>query len=83
MYITYDELRAIKHRLPTGSISRIAQKLEMDEQSVRNYFGANKYKSSEIIGRHIQPGPKGGVVHIENTKIIDLAKKIIFDTQNN
>lgn len=82
MYITYDELRAIKHRLPTGSIRRIADTLHVNEQSVRNYFGANKYQSDEIIGRHIQPGPKGGVVHIENTTIIDLAKKIISDSRN-
>jgi len=82
MYITYDELRAVKHRLPTGSIRRIANTLHVDEQSVRNYFGANKYQSDAIIGRHIQPGPKGGVVHIENTQIFDLAKQIISDSQN-
>ncbi|MBT8232292.1 MAG: DNA-binding protein [Saprospiraceae bacterium] len=83
MYITYDELRTIKHRLPTGSISRIAKTLQVEEQSVRNYFGANKYSSDDIIGRHIQPGPKGGVVHIENTEIIELARQIISESQSN
>ena len=82
MYITYDELRAIKHRLPTGSIRKIADTLQVNEQSVRNYFGANKDQSEDMIGRHIQPGPKGGVVHIENTKIIEMAKKIISESQN-
>lgn len=82
MYLTYQELRNIKHNLPTGSISRIADKLNLDEQSVRNYFGANKYDKDEIVGRHIQPGPNGGVVHIENTQILDLAKEIIAESKN-
>ena len=82
MYLTYQELRNIKHSLPTGSISKIAKQLNLDEQSVRNYFGANKYNNDEIVGRHIQPGPNGGVVHIENTSIIELAKKIIAKSKN-
>lgn len=82
MYLTYQELRNIKHSLPTGSISKIAQQLNLDEQSVRNYFGANKYNNDEIVGRHIQPGPNGGVVHIENTSIIELAKQIIAKSKN-
>ena len=82
MYLTYQELRNIKHSLPTGSISKIAKQLNLDEQSVRNYFGANKYNNDEIVGRHIQPGPNGGVVHIENTSIIELAKQIIAKSKN-
>jgi len=82
MYLTYKELRDIKHSLPTGSIGRIAKSLKMDEQEVRNYFGANKYDKDEIVGRHIQPGPQGGIVHIENTEIIELAKKIIAESAN-
>ena len=42
MYITFKELRNIKHSLPTGSIARIANELKMEEQTVRNYFGAKK-----------------------------------------
>lgn len=82
MYITYNELRDIKHSLPTGSISRIAQQLNLDEQTVRNYFGANKYDKDDIVGRHIQPGPNGGVVHIDDTEIIELAKQIIAESSN-
>ena len=82
MYITYNELRTIKHNLPTGSVSRIARTLNLDEQAVRNYFGANKYQNDEIIGRHIQPGPHGGVVRIDDTKIIELAKQIIAENTN-
>ena len=78
MYITFNELRKIKHSLPTGSVKRIAQELGIDEQSVRNYFGAMKYDNDEeIAGNHIQPGPDGGIVNIEDTQILELAKKII------
>jgi type II secretory pathway component PulC len=78
MYITFNELRKIKHSLPTGSVKRIADELKIDEQSVRNYFGAMKYNSDEeIVGKHIQPGPEGGIVNLEDTEILDLAKKIL------
>ncbi len=77
MYITFKELRDIKHSLPTGSVSRIAQELKVEEQTVRNYFGAKKYEDGQIVGIQVQPGPDGGIVHIEDTRIIDLAKKII------
>ena len=77
MNITYSELREIKHKLPTGSISRIASELNMDEQTVRNYFGAQKYKSGDVVGIHREPGPNGGIVHIEDTRIIDMAMKIL------
>ena len=36
MNITFDELRRIKHTLPTGSVSKIASELDIEEQTVRN-----------------------------------------------
>lgn len=82
MYITFDELRDIKHKLPTGSVKLIAEKLNIDEQTVRNYFGASKYEDDNSIpGIHIQPGPNGGIVHIEDTSILDLAKSLIQETE--
>ncbi|MFZ1378512.1 MAG: DNA-binding protein [Saprospiraceae bacterium] len=77
MNITFDELREIKHKLPHGSVTRIAQELNLDEQVVRNYFGAHHLENS---GNHIQPGPNGGIVHIEDEKILMLAKKILDET---
>ncbi|HMR45055.1 MAG TPA: DNA-binding protein, partial [Saprospiraceae bacterium] len=79
--ITFDELRDIKHKLPTGSISRIAHELNLEEQTVRNYFGASKYEDGKPVGKHIQPGPGGGIVYLEDTKILDLAKKIISESE--
>lgn len=80
MNLTYEELRKIKHDLPTGSIARIANTLSVAEQTVRNYFGAKKYEDGDIVGSHIQPGPNGGIVNIEDTTILDAARKIIQES---
>lgn len=82
MNITFDELRKIKHQLPTGSVSRIANELNIEEQTVRNYFGAKKYENGEVVGSHIEPGPHGGIVHLDDDKILNLAKKIIAEGQS-
>lgn len=82
MNITFEELRSIKHRLPTGSVARIAKELNISEQTVRNYFGAHKYDSSgDIVEINIEPGPHGGIVHLEDTTILDLAMKIIEESE--
>jgi predicted transcriptional regulator len=81
MYITFNELRDIKHSLPTGSVARIAHELNIEEQTVRNYFGAQKYENGQIAGIQIQPGPNGGIVHLEDTRILDLARRIIQETE--
>ena len=39
MIITFNELRRIKDKLPSGSSQRIADELGIDVESVRNYFG--------------------------------------------
>ena len=82
MNITFSELRKIKHQLPTGSIKRIANELNLKEQTVRNYFGAKKFKTSRLIGWHLQPGPKGGIININDTKIFELARNIIKEERN-
>lgn len=80
MHITFEELRRIKHSLPTGSVSRIAEELGIEEQTVRNYFGAQKYQDGRIVGKHVQPGPNGGFVDLEDAAILDAAKRIIDES---
>ncbi|GAB4248167.1 MAG: hypothetical protein Kow0027_10450 [Saprospiraceae bacterium] len=82
MYITFNELRDIKHSLPTGSVARIASELGIEEQTVRNFFGAKKFEDGQIVDIQIQPGPNGGIVQIEDTRILDLAKQILEESSN-
>ena len=80
MYITFEELRRIKHALPTGSVKRIADELHLEEQTVRNYFGAKKYENGQIVSQHIQPGPDGGIVSLEDETILQVARRIIKES---
>ena len=77
MYITFSELRSIKHNLPEGSIRRMSEELNIPEQTIRNYFGANKYQEGSTIDRHLQPGPDGGIIQIEDPTILEMAKRLI------
>lgn len=83
MNITFDELRQIKHSLPTGSISKIARDLQIEEQTVRNYFGGDHYDNGQVVGLHIEAGPSGGIVHLEDTRIIDAAREILSGSGSN
>lgn len=77
--ITFNELRSIKDNLPSGSMKKIADELGLEEDTVRNYFGGTHYKSGEgkPQGIHIEPGPDGGVVVLDDTTILEKAKQII------
>lgn len=82
--ITFEELRDIKHQLPNGSVKRIAKELNLDEQLVRNYFSAGRTSQNVDTSKlhmHVQPGPNGGVVHFEDTTILDFARRIIAENQ--
>lgn len=77
MRISFNKLRAVKHMLPTGSIKKMAGDLGIEEQTVRNYFGANKFDDGDFLGKVITPGPDGGIVDLPDTRILDEAIKII------
>jgi len=81
MNISFNELRQIKHKLPTGSVKKIAESLNIEEQTVRNYFGANKFQDGEITGKHVQPGPNGGIVSLRDTAILEAAMSILDEVQ--
>jgi len=81
MNITFDELRQIKHSLPTGSISKIAKELNIDEQTVRNYFGGDNFDEGNTVGIHIEPGPAGGIVHLDDDTILNLALQILEESK--
>ena len=75
--ITFNELRSIKDRLPDGTIHRIAEDLGVTVETVRNYFGGENYKDGKSCGLHIEPGPDGGIVMIDDTAILDRALDIL------
>lgn len=79
MNITFDELRRIKHALPHGSIAKIAEELGIEEQTVRNYFGAHHYQDGAVVDFHLEPGPNGGLVHLEDTTILEHAQAILAE----
>lgn len=74
--ITFNELRKIKDELPNGSMHRIAEKLDMNVETVRNYFGGANYNRGESVGIHMEQGPDGGIVTLDDTTILDLAIEI-------
>ncbi|MGA2407302.1 MAG: DNA-binding protein [Bacteroidales bacterium] len=75
--ITFNELRKIKDQLPSGSMRQIAEKLDLNEETVRNYFGGRNFDKGHCVGIHFEQGPDGGIVTIDDTTILDLAKKMI------
>ncbi len=81
--ITFNELRRIKDSLPSGSMQRIADELGLEVDTVRNYFGGTHYKQGEGLpsGFHIEQGPNGGIVQLDDTTILDKAMEILNQNQ--
>jgi len=81
MNITFNELRDMKDRLPDGSMHQIADKLKVDIETVRNYFGGANYKKGDVADIHYEKGPNGGIVHLEDTSIFEMAKSILSEEE--
>jgi len=77
MKITFNELRRIKNSLPEGSTHKIAEELGVNVDTVRNYFGGTNYEKGETTGLHIEPGPEGGIVLLDDETILNKAKTIL------
>ena len=48
-----------------------------------NYFGGRHFESGNTVGVHFEPGPDGGVVTLDDTAILDCAKRILDERQAN
>ncbi len=81
MIITFNELRRIKDRLPSGSSQRIADELGLDVETVRNYFGGKHFDAKGSVGVHFEQGPDGGVVTLDDTTILDAAMRILNELE--
>lgn len=79
--ITFNELRKIKDSLPHGSMHRIADELDLKVETVRNYFGGYNFKEGRSAGVHYEPGPDGGIVVLDDTKILEMANSILSEEE--
>ena len=80
--ISFNDLRKLKDSLPDGSMHRIADKLNITVQTVRNYFGGSNYDFGKNCGVHIEPGPNGGIVVLDHSTIYDMAVDILKEQEN-
>ncbi len=80
--ITFNELRRIKDSLPTGSMHRIADELGLSVETIRNFFGGQNFKQGESVGFHLEPGPDGGLVVLDDTTVLDKALQILKESHS-
>ena len=81
--ITFNELRKIKDKMPDGSIRRIAEELGLPAETVRNYFGGVNQSTGNGGGIHIEPGPDGGIVLLDDSTILEKALVILGEIDHN
>jgi hypothetical protein len=81
--ITFNELREIKDALPSGSTLRIAEELGIPKETVKNYFGGVNDTTGNGGAIHIEPGPHGGIVVMEDSTILDKALVILGEIRHN
>lgn len=75
--ITFNDLRKIKDSLPDGAIRKMAQEFKVSVETVRNYFGGANYTNGTAVGIHMEPGPNGGIVLIDDARMLNRAKEIL------
>ena len=80
-YPFHKEVRSLEEykvdSLPTGSMHRIADELGLNVDTVRNFFGGHNFKEGKSVGIHLEPGPDGGLVMLDDTTVLDRALKIL------
>ncbi len=67
---TFNRLRGVKDSLPDGASAKIAEELGITADEVRSYFSG---------GSHIEPGPDGGIVTLDDTRILEVALRVAWE----
>jgi hypothetical protein len=80
--VTFNELRRIKDSLPDGSMRLIAEELNLSVDTVRNYFGGVNRSTGNKTGIHIEPGPDGGIVVLDDSTILEKALIILGENSH-
>lgn len=78
--ISFTEFRKVKDSLPKGGTQMLADRLGLEVQTVRNYFGGHDYNAGESAGVHFEQGG-GGVVKMDDDTIYEEAKKMLSELQ--
>ena len=76
---TFNRLRDVKDSLPHGSMDVIANELGIASDEVRAFFNG---EGTTETGYHIEPGPDGGIVIINDTRILDIALRLAWLKEN-
>lgn len=60
---------------------KIANQLDIEEDTVRNYFGGTHYKKGEgkSAGINIERGRNGWYAHIDDDRILEIARSMIAE----
>ena len=74
---TFNQLREVKDSLPKGSSAVIAEELGISADDVRAFFNG-----TAEAGYHIEQGPDGGIVVLEDTKILEVALRVAWASKN-
>ena len=74
---TFNKLREVKDSLPKGSSAVIAEELGIAADDVRAFFNG-----TATVGYHIEPGPDGGIVVLDDTTVLDRALSILQEENN-
>ena len=74
---TFNQLREVKDSMPKGSSAVIAEKLGITADEVRAYFNG-----TSTSGYHIEQGPDGGIVVLEDTKILETALLVAWASKH-
>lgn len=78
MRTTFNRLREVKDSLPHGSMAVIAAEVGMTEDDIRGFFNG----SAQCDGYHLEPGPDGGIVTLDNTRFLEVALRIAWEAKN-
>ncbi len=76
---TFNRLREVKDSLPHGSSAVIAAELGITADDVRDFFRGTANGES---GYHLEPGPDGGIVVLADTRILEVALRLAWETKN-
>ena len=55
--------------------------LSLSVETVRNFFGGSNFEQGQSVGIHLEPGPDGGLVMLDDTTVLEKALEILKEAQ--